>query len=157
MEHNQLFADSEAGFLRASSTMEDKVALGCVSSEPIQPLDINHKEAAATEMLPFKTAALRHRLDFNSLAQRNARFKSHSRRHVTSFCLLFCSSLTFFWGRLAAEYFHISVLPYRCPLCSVMSWMQWKWCQVDCCRLLGCLHHLLHLCKKHNGETMMLT
>lgn len=58
IEHNQLFADSEAGSHRASSTREEKVALGCVSSEPIQPLCINHKEAAATEMLPCKTAVL---------------------------------------------------------------------------------------------------
>lgn len=58
MEHNQLFADSEAGSHRASSTREETVALGCVSSEPIQPLYINHKEVAAIEMLPCKTVLM---------------------------------------------------------------------------------------------------
>lgn len=55
MEHNQLFADSEGGSHGVSCTREEKVALGCVSSEPTQPLCINHKEAAAKEMLPCKT------------------------------------------------------------------------------------------------------
>lgn len=58
MEHNQLLADLEAVSHRASSTREEKVPLGCVSSKQIQPLSINHKEVAATKMLLCKPAIL---------------------------------------------------------------------------------------------------
>lgn len=88
------------------------------------------------------------------LARGNTSFSSPSQRQVVVFCLLFYFSLIAFWGQLPAMYFHISVLPYHCPLCSVMSWRQWKWCQADCCHPLGCLHHLSHLCKRCDGKTV---
>lgn len=59
MEHKQLYVDLEGVSHRVSYTREEKVALGCVYSEPIQPLCINHKEAAAKEMLPCKTGVQR--------------------------------------------------------------------------------------------------
>lgn len=37
----------------------------------------------------------------------------------------------------------VCVLPCRCLRCSEMSWMQWRWCLVGCCRRPGCLR--LHL------------